>query len=60
MKNPKFTVFKDKKGQFRFNLRAANGKIIFQSEGYTTKDKCKKGIRSIKKVAPIAPVEDIA
>ena len=45
---PKFEIFKDKKRQFRFRLKARNGKIICTSESYTTKQMCKKGIRSVK------------
>jgi hypothetical protein len=56
----KFIIFKDKKGEFRFNLKAPNGEIIATSEGYTTKDSCKNGIESVKKNAPIAEVKDNA
>ena len=34
-KNPKFEVYADKAGEFRFRLKAANGQIIAVSEGYT-------------------------
>ena len=46
--NPKFEVFMDKAGEFRFRLKAANGEIIAASEGYKAKDGCMKGIDSIK------------
>ena len=46
--NPKFEVFKDKTGDFRFRLKAANGLIIATSEGYKAKDGCLKGIDSVK------------
>ena len=36
-KNPKFEIYKDKKGEFRFRLKAKNGEIIEVGEGYTTK-----------------------
>ena len=45
---PKFEIFKDKAGEFRFNLKAGNGKIIAVSEGYKAKDGCLKGIDSVK------------
>lgn len=48
MKNPKFTIFKDKSGQFRFNLKAKNGQVILQSEAYKAKSGCKNGIDSVK------------
>ena len=50
----KFTIFKDKKGEFRFRLLAANGEIIATGESYPDKAACKKGIAAIKKAAPIA------
>lgn len=55
-KNPKFEIYKDKAGEFRFRLKASNGQIIAASEGYVKKDSCKNGIESVKKNAPDAPV----
>lgn len=55
-KNPKFEVYTDKKGEFRFRLKATNGEIIATGEGYTTKPNCLNGIESIRKNAPEAPV----
>lgn len=54
--NPKFEIYKDKAGEFRFRLKARNGEIIAASEGYVKKDSCKNGIESVKKNAPEAPV----
>jgi len=59
MSKPKFEIFKDASGEFRFRLKAPNGEIIAISEGYTTKASCLKGIKSVKKNAPIAEVEEI-
>lgn len=55
-KNPKFEVYADKKGEFRFRLKASNGEIIATGEGYKTKPGCLNGIESIKKNAPDAQV----
>ena len=55
-KNPKFEVYTDKKGEFRFRLKATNGQIIAVGEGYKTIDNCKKGIASIVKNAPDAEI----
>lgn len=52
--NPKFEVYKDKAGEFRFRLKARNGEIIVTGEGYKSKDGCLKGIESIRKNAPEA------
>ena len=54
--NPKFEVYKDKAGEFRFRLKARNGEIIAVSEGYKAKDSCLNGIESVRRNAPDAPV----
>ena len=51
VKNPKFEVYQDKKGEFRFRLKATNGQIIAVSEGYKALSGCKNGIESVKKNA---------
>ena len=57
----KFTLYKDKAGQFRFNLKAANGEIIAAgSESYPDKKSALKGIASVVKNAPIAKIVDDA
>ena len=56
-KNPKFEVYADKKGEFRFRLKARNGQIIATSEGYKAMKSCQNGIASVKKNAVDAPVE---
>ena len=54
--NPKFEVYVDKAGEFRFRLNARNGEIIAASEGYKAKASCLNGIESVKKNAPDAEV----
>ena len=48
-KNPKFEVYTDKAGEFRFRLKATNGQIIATSEGYKAMKSCLNGIDSVKK-----------
>ena len=55
-KNPKFEVYTDKAGEFRFRLKATNGQIIAVSEGYKAMAGCMNGIESVKKNAPDAEV----
>ncbi len=57
VKHPKFEIYTDKAGEFRFRLKAKNGEPILASEGYTTLANCKNGVESVKKNAPDAPVE---
>ena len=53
--HPKYELYKDKAGEFRFRLKASNGEIIGKSEGYKAKASAKKGIASIANNAPDAP-----
>ena len=55
-KHPKFEIYTDKAGEFRFRLKATNGQIIAVSEGYKAMAGCKNGIESVKKNAPEAAV----
>ena len=54
----KFVVTKDKKGEFRFVLKAGNGEIIAMSEGYAAKASALNGIESVRKNAADATVDD--
>ena len=49
--HPKFEVYEDKAGEFRFRLKARNGQIIGVSEGYKAKASCLNGVDSVKKNA---------
>jgi uncharacterized protein len=55
----KFQIFKDRKGEYRWRLRARNGEIIADSnEGYSSKASCQHGIDLVKEQAASAVVED--
>ncbi len=55
--NPKFVLFTDKAGEFRFNLQASNGEVVSISQGYSTKANALGGIESITENAPTAEIE---
>ena len=57
--NPKFEVYTDKGGEFRFRLKARNGEVIAASEGYKAKASCLNGVESVRKNAPDAAVEKL-
>jgi len=48
---PRFEVFQDRKKQWRFRLRATNGKVIAVGEGYASRRNAIAGIRSIQECA---------
>ncbi len=53
----KYVVERAKNG-FKFDLLAGNNEVIASSETYTTQQSCRNGIESVRKNAPIAPIED--
>ena len=55
-KHPKFEIYTDKAGEFRFRLKATNGQIIAVSEGYKAMASCLNGIESVKKNAVDAKI----
>ena len=56
LKHPKYEVYIDKAGEYRYRLKARNGEIIAVGEGYKSKNSCLNGIESIKRNAPDAAV----
>ncbi len=58
VKHPKFEMYQDKAGEYRFRLKAKNGEVIATSEGYSSKAGCENGIASVKKNAPEAEIQE--
>ncbi|TGC11324.1 YegP family protein [Methanolobus halotolerans] len=56
---PKFEVFTDKSGKYRFRLKAPNGEIIAVGQAYASKAGCMNGIESVRKNAPVADIVEI-
>lgn len=56
-KHPKFEVYTDKAGEYRFRLKATNGQVIATGEGYKALAGCMNGIDSIKRNAVDAKIE---
>ena len=45
----KFEIYKDKRGEFRFRLKASNGQTILTGQGYKGKASCENGVDSVRK-----------
>jgi uncharacterized protein YegP (UPF0339 family) len=58
-KDSLFEIYQDKKGEYRFRLKAANGETIGQGEGYNKRSGCTRCIESIKKNAVNAKIVEI-
>jgi len=56
LKHPKFEVYQDNAGEYRFRLKAKNGQNICASEGYTALKSCLNGVESVRKNAVDAAV----
>ena len=54
--NPKFELYRDRAGDYRFRLKARNGEIIAVSENYSGKAGCLNGIESVRKNAAEAEI----
>lgn len=54
----KFVVKKGTTGKFRFSLVSTNGQVVATSEAYNSKASAMAGIRSVKKLAADAQIED--
>jgi len=54
--HPKYELYTDKAGEFRWRLKARNGEPIGKSEGYKAKTSALNGIESVGKNAPDAEV----
>lgn len=55
--NPKYEIYCDKAGQYRFRLKAMNGQVIMVSGGYVNKEDCLLVIKTIQSVAYSNDVE---
>ena len=49
--HPKFQLYRDRSGKYRFRLTARNGKVIAVSEGYSTHAAAMDGMGSVRKNA---------
>ena len=55
-----FELYADRVDEWRWRLVHDNGNILADSgEGYSSKQKCKQGIESVKRNAPDADIEDV-
>lgn len=55
----KFELYKDRRGEYRFRLKAGNGEVIATGEGYASKAGALKGIDSVRRNAAEAEVVEV-
>jgi uncharacterized protein len=54
-----FEIYKDTANEYRWRLKAPNGKIIAVGEGYSAKKDCNDSIGNVKQYARGAKVVDL-
>lgn len=54
--NPKYELYKDRKRQYHYRLRARNGKVIATGGGHGDKNLCIQGIESVRRNAAKAKI----
>jgi len=53
-----FIIWKDRTGQFRTTLKAANHETIVTTEGYINRASAENAIRLIRQANALTPVQD--
>jgi uncharacterized protein YegP (UPF0339 family) len=56
MAEPKFEIYEDGNGEYRFRLKAGNGEVIAIGEGYSSRSACENGVESVQRNAPVARI----
>ena len=54
MKSPRFEVFQDKRGEWRWRLRARNGRVLAQGEGHTRERDAWRAVETVRGAAALA------
>lgn len=54
--NPKFVIYLDKVGEYRFRLKARNGEILAASDAYKSKESCINDINKLKNIITRAEI----
>ena len=55
-RTPKFVVFQDMVGQWRWHLKSSNGRILCQGESHPSKSNAMRAIRGARDASTIAVI----
>lgn len=59
MTHPKYEIYRDVSGEFRWRLKAANGKIVASGEGYKTRSGARSGVKAHRRAAATLRVVEL-
>jgi uncharacterized protein YegP (UPF0339 family) len=54
-----FEIYKDRRGEFRWRLKAGNGEVVASGESYPNKAGARRGVEAVQRAADGAKVEDL-
>ena len=57
IKHPKYEIYGESEGEFKFRLKASNGQVVGTSSGYSTKEACLADIEELRKHGSSAIVD---
>ena len=54
---PRFEIYRDRAGKWRWRLKSSNGEIVAVGQGYASKQKAREGIDCVARISPKAEVK---
>lgn len=57
MRRPKWVIYQDAAGQWRWHLKAANGRIIAQGESHTRRADAVRACETVQETAAFARIK---
>jgi uncharacterized protein YegP (UPF0339 family) len=55
---PKFEIYEDESGKYRFRLKAANGEVVAQGQSYATVAAVRDAVEAVKRAAAEADTDE--
>lgn len=60
MSDPRFTIYQDEAGAWRWRLQAANNRVLASGESHTRKQDAERAVRTVKEtVWAVVMLEDL-
>ena len=59
MRKPRFVIYQDKAGQWRWHLKAANNRIVCQGECHTRRRDAVRAAETVQELAALARIEGV-
>lgn len=57
MNGPRFEVYQDAAGEYRWRLVAGNGEVVASGEGHTRREDAERAVETVRELAAVATLE---